>query len=381
MQRTLKIKISVQEGLVQTIIQYNQIKQEIIQIAQKENTLNKNIIHQLTYKKIRKQYSSFPSALIQTARDVAIECLKQNNYRNKYKNIKVNEFGAIRLDKRNIRVNLEHQLYSISSINGRIKGKFLLNKYYTEKYLNWSANAATLKYKNNELILHLVVEKQNIANIIYDKVLGIDRGINNILVCSNNQFFNSKKLKAIKGKYQYLKTSLQSKGTRSAKRKLKIIAGKEQRFVRDLNHQLSKTIVNSQYNVFALEELQIKKTKKLGKKFNKKLGNWSYGQFEQFLEYKAEELGKLVLKVNPAYTSQKCNKCGYIKKINRNGSAFECKNCGYKLHADLNAAKNIAQLGISELSRVVVNNPNVTINEIATSMDISYKPLNSFIGN
>jgi len=381
MQRTLKIKIPIQKELIQTIEQYNQIKQEIILIAQKEKTTNKNIIHQLTYKNTRKQYPNFPSALIQTARDTAVECLKQNNYKNKYKNIQLNKFGAIRLDKRNIRVNLQHQLYSISSTNGRIKGNFLLNKYYKEKYLNWSVKGATLKYKNNELILHLVVEKQNITNQILNKVLGIDRGINNILVCSNNQFFNSKKLKAIKGKYQYLKASLQSKGTRSAKRKLKRIAEKEQRFVRDLNHQLSKTIANSEYNVFALEKLQITKSKKLGRRFNKKLGNWSYGQFEQFLTYKVEELGKIVLKVNPKYTSQKCSKCEHIEKTNRNQSNFECKKCGYKLHADLNASKNIAQLGISELSRVVVNNPIVATSEIAVPIDVSYKPMNSFIGN
>ncbi|MDD3710332.1 MAG: transposase [Methanothrix sp.] len=73
---------------------------------------------------------------------------------------------------------------------------------------------------------------------------------------------------------------------------------------------------------------------------------------EQFIRYKAEALRKHTLLVDARYTSQKCSECGHIYKGNRNGSSFRCRKCGFELHADLNASRNIAQAGISCLSRL-----------------------------
>jgi len=47
-------------------------------------------------------------------------------------------------------------------------------------------------------------------------------------------------------------------------------------------------------------------------------------------------------RVNPAYTSKRCFKCGYVHRDNRHGEEFKCVNCGYAAHADLNAAMNIS---------------------------------------
>ncbi|MGC8585845.1 MAG: transposase, partial [Thermoplasmata archaeon] len=88
-----------------------------------------------------------------------------------------------------------------------------------------------------------VIKKEDV------KVLGIDRGIKNIAVLSNNIFFNSRHLREVKGRYQYLKRRLQHLGTRSAHRKLKKISGRERRFVRDVNHVISKKIVSLPYDV------------------------------------------------------------------------------------------------------------------------------------
>ncbi len=93
-------------------------------------------------------------------------------------------------------------MISISSINGRLKFGFNDNNL-SQKYRTWSPVAGMLVYKNNTLFLNLVVEKETPQTLIFEKkdVLGIDRGVNNILICSNNQFFDSKELKAIKGRY------------------------------------------------------------------------------------------------------------------------------------------------------------------------------------
>lgn len=162
----------------------------------------------------------------------------------------------------------------------------------------------------------------------------------------------------MRAQYAYLRKELQSKGTRSAKRKLKRLNGRERRFVTDVNHCISKQIVNSEYTVFALEDLsKIRVQKRRGTEFNRMLNSWAFCQLEQFIRYKAEALGKHVLFVDARYSSQKCSKFGYIHKGNRKSSTFHCRKCGFELHADLNASRNIAQAGISCLSRLHVNQP------------------------
>lgn len=115
------------------------------------------------------------------------------------------------------------------------------------------------------------------------------------------------------------------------------------------------------YNIFALEDLtSIRVQSRKGKDFDRKLNNWAFYQLAQFIEYKAEALGKQVIYIDPRFSSQKCSKCGDIRKSNRNGNSYHCKACGFQLHSDLNASRNIAQAGISCLSRLSVNQPNVT---------------------
>ncbi|MFB6228297.1 MAG: RNA-guided endonuclease InsQ/TnpB family protein, partial [Halobacteriales archaeon] len=73
----------------------------------------------------------------------------------------------------------------------------------------------------------------------------------------------------------------------------------------------------------------------------KKFQQWAFRRLFQYVEYKAEGEGLTVEQIDPAYTSQRCSKCGTTLEENRDGNAFQCLKCGYELHADYNAAKNI----------------------------------------
>jgi IS605 OrfB family transposase len=187
------------------------------------------------------------------------------------------------------------------------------------------------------------------------KVLGIDGGIKNIAVSSNNTFFNSKHLREVKGRYQYLKRKLQHLGTHSAHRKLRKLSGRERRFVRDVNHVISKKIISLPYDAYALEALNPAYMKQKGhdRRFMRMLGSWSPAELQRFIEYKANDAGKAVIYINPKHTSQKCSKCGYTNKDNRHGSIFKCNNCGFELNADLNASRNIEVLGKSDYFRLL----------------------------
>ncbi len=134
---------------------------------------------------------------------------------------------------------------------------------------------------------------------------------------------------------------MQQVGTSSAKRKLKKLAGKEKRFMQDFNHVVSKKLAdNPDVSCYVLENLKGIRKQRKGKKINSWLSNWSYFQFQNFLEYKCAMQQIKIAYVDPRYTSQKCNQCGMINKNNRQKSKYVC-SCGYTNHADINAALNI----------------------------------------
>jgi transposase len=72
---------------------------------------------------------------------------------------------------------------------------------------------------------------------------------------------------------------------------------------------------------------------------NRGIRSNGWGLLVQRLENKAA--GR-VERINPAYTSQTCSRCGHCAPGNRESQAFRCQSCGYSDHADLNAAINIA---------------------------------------
>ena len=322
------------------------------------HSVSKINCHNATYHNIRQSVPNLPSSLVQGARDVACESLK--SVKCQFKPLR-KEYSAMRYNSRVINVFLTSGYATIATSDGRIKATFGIPEYY-RPYLIWKIKSSTLSLRKNDdtFYLHCQLETDTPKLVPEQTVLGIDRGIVNIAVCSDNTFYNSKAMKNTRAKYAYLRAELQSKGTRSAKRKLKELSGRERRFVTDINHCISKKIVQTQYTVFALEDLsKIRVQKRRGTEFNRKLNNWSFFELEQFIRYKAENLGKQVISVDARYTSQKCSICGHVYKGNRQGSSFLCRKCGFELHADLNASRNIAQSGISSLSGSLVNRPNV----------------------
>jgi len=307
-------------------------------------TYNKNICHSKTYQDVTKLFPTIKTALIQSIRDNALECVKARRFKG---NIPVKKvISGIRLDRRSIAI----RGYRITIINLTKRHKEIIRvpEIHKNIFENWKFKMATLCYskKNKQFRLNLVFENpkeittQDIKSS--QEIVGIDRGLYHLAVTSDKQFFSAQKVRETRRKYLYIKKTLQQKGTQSAKRKLKKISGKEKRFMKDVNHCTTKQIVsNPQYKMFVLEKLTNIRNKRKGNVLNKLLSNWSFYQFEQFLKYKAEALGKQVVYIDPHYTSQKCSKCGNTNEKSRNKSQYKCLNCGYTNHADINAAINI----------------------------------------
>ncbi|WP_272819393.1 transposase [Scytonema hofmannii] len=83
----------------------------------------------------------------------------------------------------------------------------------------------------------------------------------------------------------------------------------------------------------------------------RRTNNWAFYQLRLFTEYKATIAGVPVVLVPPAYTSQTCSRCHHVHPVKgksyRSGKSYRCGHCGMTCDADLNAAANIAVLGLS----------------------------------
>ena len=186
-------------------------------------------------------------------------------------------------------------------------------------------------------------------------VVGIDRGLRFLATTYDEQgkttFYDGQKIMRKRAKYEKVRTQLQSKGTKAAKRRLKKLSGRENRWMTDVNHQLSKTLVQKygSNTFFVIEDLTGVSFNRddLPKTLRHQNSSWSFYQLEQFLTYKALQNHSKVLKVPAVYTSQRCPKCGIIKKSNRNHDThlYRCDNCNYSSNDDRIGAMNIQLLG------------------------------------
>ena len=118
----------------------------------------------------------------------------------------------------------------------------------------------------------------------------------------------------------------------------------------DLNHKISRKLINlavqEGVSTVVMENLKNIRKNSYSKGANRNLHSWAFYQLQTFIEYKAKLAGMEVVYINPKYTSQTCNSCGQIQKSNRDRNIYSC-NCGYRVHADLNAARNIANICLS----------------------------------
>ena len=359
MQLVIGLQINKYPELLNTITTYNKIVNEHIAKSFELKTNSKNKLHKSLYKETRLKHHNFPSALIQCARDNAVEMLKGNKYK---QHTQKRLDSSIRFDLRTAKVFLKSGQLQLTTIDGRKKYHINIPDYFA-KYYDWNVKAITLGYSKKMLSLKVIVEGEKLKQFVNKDILGIDLGIKNFAVLSDGTFIKPNKVRSVKRNYAYLRKRLQSLGTRSAKRKLKSLSGRERRFQRDFNHCLSKKIVNMNYGVFALEGLKGIRNGRKGRVFNRMRSNWAYFQFRQFITYKAENIGKSVVLVDPRYTSQRCSKCGFIDKANRNKGSFHCISCSFHSSSDINASINISQIGKILFEQAVVNQPIVTMNE------------------
>lgn len=191
------------------------------------------------------------------------------------------------------------------------------------------------------------------------QTIGVDRNTTgHVLVASNLDTGKVLKLgkecNHIHRKYKKIRKTLQKKGKYRLVKKIK---NRESRIIRNINHQISKKLIETAKNskaIIVLEGLKdIRRTAKTRRKQRYSLNSWSFYQLQNMIEYKSKKYGISVAYVEPQYTSQRCSRCGHIEANNRKAKEFHCAKCSMVENADANAGFNIGALyrqGISRFS-------------------------------
>lgn len=379
MNRTIKVQPNTSpeqaQALHETLEQFTKAFNHVCRYGWEHRQKNGVALHHATYYETKALCPDLVSDLLIQARTKASEAVKsaltwkvkhEKSYPKKVENALKkgkpapkfkpiqcphSELCPIRYNEKTYVLNWQANIVRLSTTQGRMSIPFSIPTYGT-KYQGYPPCTADLIYKKGRFSLHIVVSVPEPEFKRTDEVIGVDLGLNRPAVTSNRQFLGSRQWKEIDRRSLRLRRTLQSKGTKSAKRHLKKLSQKQRRFHRDCDHVLSKRIVQNAPtgSTIVLENLtNIRETSKMGRGKDKKnvgqkrrLHSWTFAQLYSFICYKAQARGIAVEKIDPRYTSQTCSACGYQHRSNRRSqSFFQCRQCGYSLHADLNASYNI----------------------------------------
>ena len=224
----------------------------------------------------------------------------------------------------------------------------------TDKYKGEKFVSGRVKYECGKWYAYIVYEVEVTENPHLINEVGLDRNVGQVALSDGTIYHlpNLERKEARRMRYQRM-MARRVKGSnrrKLARHKLQK-AYQAERFARaNWAHQTSKLIADK-YDIVYIEDLNtVGMTKSAkgtteapGKNVKQKTGlNRSilrsvWGKLEQCLAYKSQ-----IEKVPAAYTSQTCNKCGYVDKKNRKTqSEFKCIQCGHTDNADINAALNI----------------------------------------
>ncbi len=370
MNRTIRLKLNTSPeqaiALLDTLQQFTTAFNFVCEYGWQNSEKNGVKLHHATYYPVKELCKGLVSDLIVQARTKATEALRSAFARKKggrKTGQPRSKLCPARYNLHTFKVDWANQQANLATGPGNRLVIGFSVPVYAARYVGCEVDTADLIYRKGAFWLHVVVTIPDSGFTDNGQAVGVDLGLNHPAVTSNRQFLGKRQWKAVDRRYFRLKKALQAKGSKSAKRHLKKLSGKVQRFYpkgyrrRDCDHVLSKRIVQSCTSgttvvIENLTEIRSRARMRSGEG-QRRLHSWTFAQFRAFLAYKAQERGMRVVAIDPRHTSQTCSRCGYQYRHNRKSqSLFQCRKCFYTLNADLNASYNIrdkhlASFGIS----------------------------------
>jgi IS605 OrfB family transposase len=355
MKQTVLVKLAPtpehRAALLRTLEAFNAACNAVAAVAFAEHSASKIDLQKLVYYDIRARFGLSAQMTIRAIAKVA-EAYK----RDKRTQPHFRPHGAMVYDERICSFPGPDRV-SLLTLDGRVEVPFRFGAYAAGMLARKRGQADLLyRQRTDTYFLAVTVDapEPEPGEPQPTQYLGVDLGVITLAATSDGELLNHSAgpkhahINEVRARYSRLRAKLQKQGTKSAKRLLRKRSGKEKRFARDINHCLSKAIVQTAQGTsrgIALEDLQgirerAKKT--VGKRQRRVLHSWAFFQLRAFIAYKAALAGVPVVYIDPAYTSQTCSRCGHCERANRRTQArFLCVACGFSAHADLNAAVNI----------------------------------------
>jgi len=359
--RTICCKVAFDSAadtaLRQTQQAFNRAATYCASVAWQQGVTNKNKLHHLVYGATRATYG-LGAQLACCARDKAAEAVRRARQDKKADCPSFRDDRSIRYDARTYRL-MGLDRVSLNTLTGRVIGQLVLGDFQRRTLYDttWKIGGAELVQRANVWYLHITQTKADPTPHEPIGVLGVDLGIVNLATDSDGEQYSGAQVRAIRERRFQHRQHLQQANTRRARWRLRQLAGKEARFQRQINHEISKRLVEKakqQRKALALEDLKgIRERVTVRRSERRQRASWAFQQLRLFLSYKAQRDGVRVVLVNPRNTSRTCRACGHCEKANRKSQdRFLCVACGYQSNADVNAAVNI--------SRAAVNQPIVS---------------------
>lgn len=374
MDRTLRLPLNPTteqaEYLLETMRQFTQSFNLVCGEGWRLQEGNAYTLHRLTYRDSKALCPKLVSDLHVQARQKASEAVKSAISLAK-KGRKAGSPNSTlcppRYNRNSFSVDWQKGLANLASVCGRQKVSFTVPTYAREILgeIGTSNRVATadLMYRKGRFTLHVVIKLDDVEFTDNGQALGIDLGVCRPAVTSDGRLHGQKRWREVSKRRFRLKRKLQANGSKSAKRHLKSLAGREQRFRRDCDHVLSRSIL---YGITAgttvvVENLTNIRTRVKARRgeAKRRIHSWSFAQLKNFLTYKSEALGVKVVAVDPRHTSQRCAVCGHIYRGNRpSQSRFVCRLCGHRANADKNPEIFYAAVNIRDKHLVGWSSPS-----------------------
>lgn len=191
-----------------------------------------------------------------------------------------------------------------------------------------------------------------------NKKAGIDLGIKDFIVTSDGVRYSSNKfVKHYAKKLATVQRRLSKKQKGSGewyRMRLRVarIHEKIHNCRIDRLHKISTYLVRN-YDVICCEDLNVKGMQR-NSRLAQSIADASWYTFLNLLSYKCAREDKQLVKISRFYPSSKtCHHCGYVKKdLSLKERIWKCPHCGQLIDRDLNAAINILNEGIRNISTV-----------------------------
>jgi len=259
-------------------------------------------------------------------------------------------------------------------------------RFYNSRSIpdSFTIKACAVRKRQNGWYVSIRIEDKSIPDYLTKslkevvKIIGCDLGITKLVHLSdgyqikNPKFSTSKKAKrTLKIRQRRVNRKVKgSKNRQKAAKKVGLLHQKISNKRQAYHWKVANKIADRNVDGIALEALnvsgmmrrcRVKVDEKTGrflkngqsrkKGLNRSISDAGWGELILKIEYLAAKQGKVVIKVNPQYSSQECRNCGHIDKSNRDGEKFICVECGDREHADIGAAKTIRDRALEMVRR------------------------------